>query len=228
MARSCATRKAPKMSSWVGTALWLCLPAALSAAGCGADATANNSSKGTGAGDGNVAVVGSGEARVAGSVEGHQLVPQSAIFAASPNVARSLFVAIDSQAAYCESLGNGVIEPNQTGLVIGLSQAGNTTDGAPVAPGSYPIAAFGTAAGTNRSVGLFYAGNGACKQSLKKSYGVVTAGSVELTAVTDSRVAGTFSLRVGNDNIAGDFDAAPCSGAVTSLAKQGNLTCGAR
>lgn len=202
---------------------------------CGTDFTAQPPGKATdpqGSNsvlDGNVAISTSkGTASLTGTVEGHALLPQAAVFApvATGTSTTSLLVSLTDQATFCDDIAQQQQRQGQmsASMVLISIDANGTT----VSPGegNYSISlSQAIAAPSQRAAGFFYANDGNCSSALNKTHGTATAGSVNLSAATGSQVRGTFSYRIGSDTIAGSFDAVPCPALATELKTAAKLKC---
>jgi hypothetical protein len=137
----------------------------------------------------------------------------------------NIYVVLSSQAKYCDNVARGVTNPNHTSVVLGLSTvAADATTPRP-SPGTYPIVSSAPEAAGNQAQGGFYVSDSACKSALSQSQGLATGGSVTLSAVSDARVAGTFSIDVGTDHVDGTFDTAFCQGLKDEIQNDVTLAC---
>lgn len=167
----------------------------------------------------------SGTASTSGSVQGHSLMPQWAAFAAGVDSKNSIYLVLSSQDAYCSNVGNGVTTPNHTSIVLSLSTV--TSDAATPAPtpGTYPIVTTAPGGAGNFSLGRFYVTDATCSAVLSDSQSDATGGSVHVTAVSSTQVAGTFTMTIGSDTVTGTFDTVPCAALVAQAKSGASLSC---
>jgi hypothetical protein len=122
-------------------------------------------------------------------------------------------VIVTNFANTCSILGHGGNPPNAQVLEFAASTAGSV-----VPPGQYSIGATAT----TTAAAAFTADDAQCKPTSTEQ---ATMGTITLTQVTTSTVAGSFDLTFANgDHLVGTFAAPVCTG--TTLPGNTNPTCG--
>jgi hypothetical protein len=163
---------------------------------------------------------------VSGSVQGYGLAASDSVFGQSSvtfagTTLYSTLVTLTDYPNACAveqaMASQGVVKPNATRLTL-LAGAES-----PIATGTYNVA---TAAGAPPpAVGAIFDKTGSnCTTVVDGGPLSATGGSVTFTTVSPSRVAGSFTLSFGSDQLTGSFSAAPCG--ASSGDGGTSLTCG--
>ncbi len=158
-----------------------------------------------------VAACSGGPASASGSVGGIPVQVGDAVFGVPSGSTTGTVVAITSFGAICSKFTNNVnFKGPATALVIELVQ-----NGAPVtSPGTFPFVTAAPQGSTTAFAGSFDSWDATCTSTNTQ----VTGGTVTVSAVSSSALAGSFDLMFGNDHVTGSFNAPNCA----ALGQTGN------
>jgi hypothetical protein len=144
-----------------------------------------------------------GTATLSGSVQGHTFSPADAAAGIS---GMEVAVYISNHSGICaDQTGQNVNEPNDERIQLTLNNLESGNDVA-LTTGTYTVGSGTT--GLNVAVGQFGVRDATCAPSFET---MVTAGTVTLSSLTTSMVAGTYSLNFGSDQVTGSFSASDCA-----------------
>ncbi|WP_394835721.1 hypothetical protein LVJ94_02180 [Pendulispora rubella] len=144
-----------------------------------------------------------GASSISGQVQGHSFELQDTVVKLFPG--SRLFLVLSSAGALCldyEAAGGFLQHKSETSLVLEVRFAG------PPTTGTFPIDPFAPAS-TSHASGQFTVNDATCGQAfLQKADG---GGTVTLTKLDDSEVAGTFDVKFnGGGSLQGSFHRTPC------------------
>ncbi len=144
---------------------------------------------------------GDGTASVTGTIQGAAIPASDAVglsSVASGSSEAAVGAIITNIASACSVLQDHGNPPSATALVVAVSAMGGS-----VATGTYGIVSQGFGATAS-----YATEDATCNTSFSES---ASSGSVTLTTVSGSTVAGTFDLTFGGDHLTGSFSAPVCS-----------------
>lgn len=197
---------------------------ATSTGGCGSSSgnsgahsgssSGSTSSGSSGSGEGGAGDAGSSGSTASGIVGGNSFAAQDAIFTTASAKGfifngSSTIVSIESAAGACAAQQAGKAAPSTLDVDMALAVVDASGGAKPIsAPGTYQVTM--SAPG---SAGLFAEVffEPLCKMASTVALTQATAGSVTVTTVDASHVAGTVDLSFGSDHVTGSFEASSCS-----------------
>jgi hypothetical protein len=143
----------------------------------------------------------SGTASVTGTIQGAAVPSSDAVglsSVASGGSEAAVGAIITNIAGACGVLQSHGNPPSATALIVAVTAMGGA-----VATGTYGVVAQGFGASAS-----YATDDMSCNTSFSEG---ASAGSVTLTVVSGSTVAGTFDLTFGSDHLTGSFSAPVCS-----------------
>jgi hypothetical protein len=144
---------------------------------------------------------GSGTASVTGTIQGAAVPASDAVglsSVASGGSEAAVGAIITNVASACTVLQDHGNPPGATALIVAVSAMGGS-----VATGTYAVVTQGFGATAS-----YATQDATCNTSFSEN---ASGGSVTLTTVSGSTVAGTFDLTFGSDHLTGSFSAPICS-----------------
>lgn len=152
---------------------------------------------------------GGSPASASGSVGGVSVQAADALFGVPGGSTNGTVLAITSFGGACSKVTTSTnFKGPATALAIELIQNG----GPVTSPGTFPELSSAPQGSTSVFAGSFDSWDATCMNTNTQ----ITGGTVTISAVSASSLAGSFDLTFGNDHVTGSFSAPNCAGLATS------------